>query len=131
MVPATNMTTTKIDRDSLAKLRMLADREKRSLHAQLTVLIDVAFRTNPADLTDQEFFGAVMDTIVENSEAGISTKTAIQCAKEFSTAGRISWGAEDGKVIGVLADGSRCDVDGNILSRRPRKGSAVKRRGTR
>lgn len=114
---ASNMTTTRIDRDSLAKLRMLADREKRSLRAQLAVLIDVAFQTNPADLTDQEFIGAVMDTIVENAEAGIATKTAIQRAKEFSTAGRISWGAEDGKVVGVLADGTRCDVDGNVLSK--------------
>lgn len=110
-----NMTTTKIDRDSLAKLRMLADRERRSQPAQLAVLIDAAFRANPAELTDQEIFGGVMDAIVENAEAGIATETAIQRAKEFSAAGRISWGAEDGKVIGVLADGSRCDIDGNIL----------------
>ena len=114
-MPATNMTTTKIDRDSLAKLRMLADRERRSQPAQLAVLIDAAFRANPAELTDQEFFGSVMDAIVENAEAGIATETAIQRAKEPSAASRISWGEEDGKVIGVLADGSRCDVDGNIL----------------
>ena len=111
----TNMTTTKIDRDSLTKLRMLADRERRSQPAQLAILINAAFRANPAELTDQEFFGAVMDAIVENAEGGIATETAIQRAKESSAAGRISWGEEDGKVIGVLADGSRCDVDGNIL----------------
>ena len=112
---ATNMTTIRIDRDSLAKLRMLADREKRSPSAQLAVLIDTAFRANPAELTDQEFLGGVMDSIVKDSEAGIATEAAIQRAKEFSTAGRISWGEEDGKIIGVLADGTRCDVDGNIL----------------
>lgn len=112
---AANMTTTKIDRDSLAKLRMLADREKRSQPGQLAVLIDAAFRANPAELTDQEFFGGVMDAIIKNSEAGIVTKTAIQRAKERSAAGRISWGEKDGKIIGVLANGSCCDVDGNVL----------------
>lgn len=115
MMPATNMTTTKIDRDSLAKLRMLADREKRSQPGQLAILIDAAFRANPAELTDPEFFDGVMDAIIENARAGIAGETAIQRAKEFSAAGRISWGSEDGKVVGVLADGSRCDVDGNVL----------------
>ena len=114
---AINMTTTKIDRDSLAKLRMLADREKRSQPGQLAVLINAAFRANPAELTDQEFFGNVMDTLVEDAEAGIVTEAAIRHAKEFTAAGRISWGEEDGKIIGVLADGSRCDIDGNILSK--------------
>ena len=114
---ATNMTTTKIDRDSLAKLRMLADREKRSQSGQLAVLISAAFRANPAELTDQEFFGGMMDSLTENAEAGIVTEIAIQRAKGFSAAGRISWGEEDGKIIGVLADGSRCDVDGNVLGK--------------
>ena len=114
---ATNMTTTKIDRDSLAKLRMLADREKRSQPGQLAVLIDAAFRANPAGLTDQEFLGGVMVSLAENAEAGIATETAVRRAKEFSAAGRISWGEEDSKIIGVLADGSRCDVDGNVLSK--------------
>ena len=112
---ATRMTTTKISRDSLAKLRMLADREKRSQPGQLAVLIDAAFRANPAELADQEFFDNVMDSLAENAETGIATETAIQRAKEFSAAGRISWGEEGGKIIGVLADGSRCDVDGNVL----------------
>lgn len=76
------MTTIKIDPDSLAKLRMLADREKRSQPDQLAVLIDAAFRADPAKLTDQEFFGNVMDSIVENAEAGIATGAAIQHAKE-------------------------------------------------
>ena len=114
---STNMTTVKIDRDSLAKLRMLANREKRSQPAQLAVLIDAAFRANPARLMDQEFLGNVMATLVEDAAAGIVTETAIQHAKEFSAAGRISWGEEGGKVIGVLADGTRCDVDGNVLSK--------------
>lgn len=114
-MPATNMTTTKIDRDSLAKLRMLAAREKRSQPNQLAILIDAAFRTNPAELTDQEFFGNVMDSLVQNAETGTATEVAIQRAKEFSAAHRISWGEEDGKIIGILADGSRCDVDGNVL----------------
>ncbi|MDE0152752.1 MAG: hypothetical protein OXN23_02640 [Gammaproteobacteria bacterium] len=116
-MPAANMTTTKIDRDSLAKLRMLADREKRSQPAQLAVLIDAAFRANPAELTDPEFLRGIMDTLVENAEAGIVAETAIRRTKEFSAADRISWGEEDGKIIGVLANGSRCDVDGNILSK--------------
>ncbi|MCY4611013.1 MAG: hypothetical protein OXC38_04865 [Gammaproteobacteria bacterium] len=116
-MPATHMTTTKIDRDSLAKLRMLADREKRSQPGQLAVLIDAAFRSNPAELADQEFLGGVMDSLVENAEAGMAAETAIQHAKEFSAAGRISWGEEDGKIIGVLPDGSRCDVDGNVLNK--------------
>lgn len=114
---STNMTTVKIDRDSLAKLRMLADREQRSQPAQLAVLIDVAFRTNPAKLMDQELIGNVMNTLVEDAEAGVVTETAIQDTKEFSAAGRISWGEEGGKIIGVLADGTRCDVDGNVLSK--------------
>lgn len=65
---ATNMATTKIDRDSLAKLRMLADREKRNPSAQLAILIDTAFRVNPAELTDQEFLGGVMDSLVEKAK---------------------------------------------------------------
>lgn len=71
-MPAPNMTTTKIDRGSLAKLRMLADREKRGPPAQLAVLIDVAFRANPAELTDREFLGGVMDSTVEKAETGNS-----------------------------------------------------------
>lgn len=114
---STNMTTVKIDRGSLARLRMLADREKRSQPAQLAVLIDAAFRANPAKLMDQELIGNVMNTLVENAEAGVVTETAIQGTKEFSAAGRISWGEEGGKIIGVLADGTRCDVDGNVLSK--------------
>ena len=114
---STHMTTVKIDRDSLAKLRMLAGREKRSQPAQLAVLIDAAFRANPARLMDQEIFRGVMETIVENSKAGIATQAAIRHTEKPSTAGRISWGEEDGKVIGVLADGTRCDVDGNVLSK--------------
>ncbi|GJL81320.1 MAG: hypothetical protein DHS20C01_09540 [marine bacterium B5-7] len=111
-----DMTTTKIDRKSLLKLRMLANRENRTSPGQLAVLIDSAFRANPAELTDQEFLGGMMDSIVENIEAGIATNAGIQNARAFSAAGRISWGEENGKIIGVLADGSCCDVDGNILS---------------
>lgn len=120
------MTTIKIDRDSLAKLRMLAAREKRSQPDQLAVLIDAAFRANPAELTDQEFLGRVMDSVIENAETGIATETAMQRAEQFSAADRISWGEEDGRIVGVLADGSRCDVGGNILSR---AGTVTKKHG--
>ena len=57
-----------------------------------------------------------MDAIVSNAEHSIASEEGSQNAKEFSAAGRISWGEDDGKVIGVMADGTRCDVDGNILA---------------
>ena len=110
-----DMTTTKIDRESLAKLRMLAEREKRTAPSQLAVLIDYAFRANPAELTDQEFFADMMESLVEDAEAGVTSDISLQNAKTFSAAGRISWGEENGRIIGVLADGSRCDVDGKLL----------------
>lgn len=111
-----DMTTIKIDRGSLSKLRMLADRENRSQSNQLAILIDNAFRTNLAESTDQELFTEIMDAIVSNTEHSIASEEGISNAKEFSAAGRISWGEKNGKIIGVMADGTRCDVDGNILA---------------
>ncbi|MCY4611366.1 MAG: hypothetical protein OXC38_06695 [Gammaproteobacteria bacterium] len=58
-----------------------------------------------------------MDSLAKNTEAGVATETAIQRAKEFSAAGRISWGEEGGKIIGVLGNGTRCNINGNILSK--------------
>jgi hypothetical protein len=111
-----DMTTTKIDRETLSKLRMLASRNKRTSPKQLSLIIDNAFRTSPAEVTDQEFFADMMDSIVESTELGIATEESIKNAKTFSAAGRISWGEEKGTIIGVMADGSRCDVNGTVLS---------------
>jgi len=110
-----NMTTTKIDRDSLSKLHMLAERENRSQSSQLAVLINNAFRASPADICDQELFANMMDNITSDIEQGIASDVSIQNAEAFSAANRISWGEEDGKVIGVMADGKRCDVDGVLI----------------
>ncbi len=71
--------------------------------------------SNSTKPTDYEFLTGMMDTIVHDAETGRATDTAIQNARAFSAAGRVSWGEEDGKIVGVLADGARCDVDGNIL----------------
>jgi hypothetical protein len=111
-----DMTTTKIDRETLSKLRMLASRNKRTSPKQLSLINDNAFRTSPAEVTDQEFFVGMMDSIVESAELGIATEESIKSAKEFSAAGRICWGEENGTIIGVMADGSRCDVNGTVLS---------------
>ncbi len=109
------MTTTKIDRDSLNKLRMLAERESRSAPLELKVLIDRAFRRNPAEVSDSEFFDGMMDDLVARSEAGIVTDEARASASRAREAGTISWGSENGKVVGTLVDGTRVDVEGNIL----------------
>ena len=112
-----NMTTTKIDRDSLSKLRMLAEREKRSQSSQLAVLIDNAFRTNPAELSDQTLFANMMDSITSDIEQGIPSDISIQNAAAFSAANRISWGEENGRIVGVMADGTRCNVDGFLIDK--------------
>ena len=109
------MTTTKISRGSLEKLRMLAERDKRSAPLQLDILIDAAWRTNPAELSDSEFFNGLFDALVANAEAGIVTGEARASAQRARELGTISWGSESGKCIGTLVDGTRIDVDGNIL----------------
>jgi len=116
IMPKSDMTTTKIDRETLSKLRMLASRNKRTSPKQLSLIIDYAFRTSPAELTDQEFFTNMMDSIVESTKLGIATEQGVESAKAFSAAGRISWGEENGTIIGVMADGSRCDVNGTVLN---------------
>lgn len=115
-MPKSDMTTTKIDREALSKLRMLASRNKRTSPMQLSLIIDNAFRANPAETTDQKFFTNMMDSIVENTELGIATEQGTKNAKAFSADDRISWGEENGTIIGVMADGSRCDVNGTVLS---------------
>lgn len=122
MTLSADMTTTKIDRRTLMKLRMLAEREKRTQPSQLAIIIDEAFRANPAEQTDQQIFADMMDNIVSATEQGVPSDTAIKNAQAFTAAGRISWGEEAGKVIGVLADGTRCDVDGNVLENEPTSG---------
>lgn len=52
--------------------------------------------------TYQEFLTDMMNSIVLDAE-------------QFTAAGRISWGSKDQKVVGVMADGTRCDVNGNVL----------------
>ncbi len=110
------MTTTKIDLDSLRKLRMLAERSDRSAPLQLKVLIDSAWRTSPAKLTDSELFDGMFDELVANSEAGIVTDEALASAAHARDLGTISWGSENGKCIGTMVDGTRIDVDGNVLA---------------
>ena len=109
------MTTTRIDTDSLQKLRMLAERSSRSAPNYLALLIEDAFRKSPSALSDLEFLGDMMNSIVENVEAGIPTDAALENARQFSAAGRISWGEENGVVVGAMADGTRCDTNGNVL----------------
>lgn len=109
-----NMTTTKISRPALEKLRMLAERESRSAPNQLDVLIDRAFKTNPAELTDVNIALNAFSKLVDRSKAGRVGKVAK--ANSRLTTNRISWGEDNGKVIGVFSDGRRCDVDGNIIA---------------
>lgn len=110
-----NMTTTKISRNALEKLRMLADRESRSAPNQLDVLIDRAFKTNPAELSDVNIVLNAFSKIVARSKTGKVNRTSK--AESKLTGGRISWGEENGKVVGVFSDGRRCDVDGNIIDK--------------
>ncbi len=110
------MTTTKIDINSLHKLRMLAERSDRSAPLQLKVLIDSAWRTSPAELTDSELFDGVFNELVANSEAGIVTDEALASAAHDRDLGAISWGSENGKCIGTMVDGARINVDGNVLA---------------
>ena len=112
---STEMKVTKIDSDSLNKLRMLAERSDRSAPLQLKVLIDSAWRSSPAELTDSEFFDGMFDELISNTEAGIVTDEARASAKVARELGTISWGSEGGKCIGTTVDGARIDVDGNFL----------------
>ncbi len=114
----TEMKVTKIDPDSLNKLRMLAERFDRSAPMQLKVLIDSAWRANPAELTDAEFFDGMFDELIANAEEGIPTDAALESAAHARELGAISWGSEGGKCIGTTVDGTRIDVDGNVLAAR-------------
>lgn len=107
------MTTTKISKLALNKLRMLAERESRSAPNQLDVLIERAFKSNPAEITDVNVALNAFSNIVARSKQGKISHTAMASAKQ--TANRISWGDDNGRVVGVFTDGRRCDVNGNIL----------------
>jgi len=109
----TDMTTTKISKTALTKLRMLAERESRSAPNQLDVLIDKAFKANPAEVTDVNVALNAFSNIIARSQNGGVSSAAKASARQ--TANRISWGEENGQVIGVFSDGRRCDVNGNLL----------------
>jgi len=66
---------------------------------------------------DDEFdeIEAMMDEIIARSEAGEATQEAIDSAAAARAAGIISWGSENGVVVGTLVNGTRIDTNGNIL----------------
>ena len=111
----TTMTTTKIDTESLEKLRMLAGRENRSAPAQLKILIESAWKSNPAIVSENEQLMTMMDDIADHIEAGSVTEAAEADANTAKAAGVISWGMEDDRVIGTLVDGTRIDVTGTPI----------------
>ncbi len=57
-----------------------------------------------------------MDSIVGDVEAGIPTEAVLENARKFSASGRISWGEENDVIVGVIADGTRCDANGHVLT---------------
>ncbi len=56
-----------------------------------------------------EKLATMMDDIVERIEAGEVTETATLDAEATRAAGAISWGSENGVVVGHLPDGTRVD----------------------
>jgi hypothetical protein len=113
---APEMTSTKIDKESRRKLELLAARSDRKPPAELALIIDQAFRTSPAELDENAVLATMMDDIVDKIEAGEVTDAAIANAEAAREAGVISWGSEDGTVIGTMIDGTRVDVSGNVLT---------------
>ena len=57
----------------------------------------------------------MMDEIVESVEAGEVTQAAIDNAETAKSAGVTSWGSEDGVVVGTKIDGTRINMNGNVL----------------
>ena len=112
---ALEMTSTKIDKESRRKLELLAERSNRKPPAELALIIDQAFRTSPAERDENAVLATMMDDIVESVEAGEVTEAAIANADAAREAGVISWGSENGIVIGTMIDGTRLDVAGNVL----------------
>ena len=111
----TDISAFEADPESLSKQHTPAQRKHRFKSRQPKDSKKRVNHSNSTKPTDCEFLTGMMETIVHDAENGKVTDTAIQNARAFSAAGRISWGEEDGKIIGVLADGTRCDVDGNVL----------------
>lgn len=111
----TTMTTTKIDTQSLEKLRMLAGRENRSAPAHLKILIENAWKTSPAAVSENELLMTMMDDIVDAVETGVATDMARADVQAARAAGVISWGMEGNQVVGTLVDGTRIDVAGTPI----------------
>ncbi len=110
------MTSTKIDKASRRKLELLAERSGRKPPAELALIIDQAFRASPAERDENKMLLTMMDDIVDKIEAGEVTDAAIANAEAAREARVISWGSENGTVVGTLVDGTRVDVTGNILT---------------
>lgn len=110
------MTTTKIDRETLSKLHMLADRDNRSATAQLKVIINHVWRANPTEISDADFFDDMFSQMISDSEDNAASEQALTNAESARKSGSISWGSENGRVVGTMVDGKRVDVDGNLLN---------------
>ena len=80
-------------------------------------IIEAAFRANPATLmSEDERLATMMDDVVESVEAGEVTEAAKASAEAARQAGVISWGSENGVVIGTMVDGTRIDVNGKVIT---------------
>jgi len=110
------MTTVKIRRESLEKLRKLAERENRSVPSQLAVMIEQAFVANPAP-AQEVTLADVMEMVAHAAERGELTDREIADCRAARADGAINWGSENGVITGILPDGSRVDMRGRILKR--------------
>lgn len=85
-------TSTKIDEISRRKLDLLTD-------------------PKPSDERNQNaMLATMMDDIVDRVESGKTTQVAIADAEAAREAGVISWGSENGAVIGTMVDGTNVAV---------------------
>ncbi|RBP53519.1 hypothetical protein [Arenicella xantha] len=66
-------------------------------------------QTVKKDDETNEKLATMMDDIVERIEAGEVTKAATVDAEAARAAGVISWGSENGVVVGHLPDGTKAD----------------------
>ena len=57
----------------------------------------------------------MMDKIVESVEAGEVTLAAIDNAETAKSANVTSWGSEDGILVGTKPDGTRININRNVL----------------
>lgn len=113
---ASNMTSTKIDVESREKLTLLAKRGSRSAPSMLKLIIEQAWRSNPAELSENALLSGMMEQIVDDIEAGVTSPAASADMQSAKAAGVISWGSENGVVIGTMGDGTRLDLEGNLLN---------------